>query len=744
MANQVTTTFKINAQGAINSLNQYNTQLAQTIRLQNQLGRTQGSGAGGGGDTGGGGGLLGGIGGLGKGLLGGLTFAAVVGALKTAVDASNELARANRALSSSAVEAGVSYTQLADANERFAKSAGISTAQASRSTAQLQRLVSLAGEADQLEKYQKGFLDLAAARGVAFEELDTLFQGIIAGTDDALNRFGKQDPSKLAAQYAAQLGKSVDQLTEQEKILSRLKAFDKDFGLFNGTNEARLRSFDGQMDVFNGKIQDTIALFGSWITSSQGVNEWLGIINETMQSLGPTISGDEVQRFIDAGLNPQEIMDTLRQRGEFNSTTWENLTSIGPNSVANIFGLTGPGQKAELRAIETFEKILNQFALTEDQKTAVLEAAEAKRQSIIEDGKRKEYLGYTDALKNQYEYEKVLFEGNLSLFEAERKMMLDGTKASELRYAQEVGAVRVEALQRELEMQNQLFQRQMMYAQMTGQSEEFDKVRREQRIFNAKQNFAIELESLRTQQEQARIQKEAAEQRKNVTRDLRNQILGYAANQNPYVRIFTDAQNALEDLVDKTKEFGKQFGRTMVSEIQSQFNLQLLGQDIDNLVKAVQLRQEARQYRGDRDLEALFPGYNISEQIDAAERAFSRANREGFGSDAERRAAERRRDQAIIGLTSGLDVEALRGSVYGGGILADAASAREREADRLERDRQTAQDVFEQVLREFSDGGLRVRLANGEQVVRIINEAPESASVAERPGRGATNGRYGN
>ncbi len=743
MANQVTTTFRIDAQGAINSLNQYNTQLQRSIQLQKQLGASARPAGGGGGVGVGGGGVGGGLSGLGSSVLGGVSVAAVAAFAKQAVDASNEASRANRALSASAIEAGKSYSELSKASAEFAKSAGISNAQAARSTAQLQRLVSLAGEGDQLEKYQKGFLDLAAARGVAFDELDTLFQGIIAGTDDALNRFGKADPSKLAAQYAKELGKSVDQLTEQEKVLSRLKAFDTDFGLFNGANEARLQSFDGQLDQFNATIQNTIALFGDWIANSDIVGDNLEFISMILKNFsGP--SGSQVRAMVAEGMTQSEIVAALG--GGQGPTTFDyvkegfsKFTPFGQLTAAYTGRYFDAEEAATQRDVELGQKTAAQTASDELAAEAAREQQRANAQREFETARRALFQDRLNELTKTYSYEKELFQANLSIFEAERKSMLDGTMAAEMRYNREVSAARINTLKEESFMQNQLFERQIQLARFSGQDADAIKAQDEQRLFNLKQGVAIRLEEINAQQKQAELDKKRAEAIKQIATDLRGQALGFAGAQNPYVQIFNEAQTSAEELIEKTKEFGTEFQNSMLKGIGQRMGLQLLTQDISNLRSATTLRREAFEIGAGFDPSRLsgrradaYRRQVIADDLNAIERAYQRR------AQTDPLEAQRARDRAIIEATQGATPRQLTSQTR-----QLAVEAREREAERLEQDRDKARNLFDTLIKEFSGGGVRVRIAEGEQYVYVVNKAGDRAEVASKPGQGSTNQRYG-
>jgi hypothetical protein len=731
MANQVTTKFRIDAQGAINSLNQYNTQLQKTVQLQKQLGATGGGTTTGGGGGGAGVGGLGGLGSL-RGLAGpfaGLvSFAAITAGIKEALRASTEATRANRALASSAVEAGKSYNDLAVSAKAFGEAAGISTAQAARSTAQLQRLVSLAGEGDQLEKYQQGFLDLAAARGIQFEELDTLFSGIIAGTDDALNRFGKADPSKLAAQYAAQIGKSVDQLTEQEKILSRLNAFSNDFSIFTGANEARLASFDGRVDQFNSKVENTIAKFGQWISSSYTLAGALDFLNDKLGD-GPVGQGtrNEIETRLRLGEGQESIAQDLER--QFKEASGSGATSllfggaIGSNEFISAYKAYGAQVRAEIE--ETSKTIIA------TDKQAADNLANQRQAAFVTSLKSQ-----LTEIERAYTIEKEVASGTLSLIEAMRRSMLDGTVAAEMQYNKEIASARISAIQQETAARNELFSAQMRLASAQANEAEFNKLVLEQSVFAYKQNLAVQLEQINAQQKQADLEKKRIESIRQVTKDLRGQLFGFAGEQNPYVRIFSDAESAIDDLIDKTKEFGKKFRESVKQGIAERGNIALLAQDITNLRGATSLRREARELLFGIDPSQFSPEQaeeyrrrTIQEDIQAIDDAYSRSQRGA--------AADRLRDQAIIQATQGVSFRELYQS-----DRFEAIGAREREATRLEQDRDKAREAFDRILNEFDNGGIRVRLAEGQSTVTIIDDSNGRAEVATRPTGASTTARY--
>jgi hypothetical protein len=255
-------------------------------------------------------------------------------------------------------------------------------------------------------------------------------------------------------------------------------------------------------------------------------------------------------------------------------------------------------------------------------------------------------------------------------------------------------------------------------------------------LFNLKQGVAIRLEEINAQQKQAEIERKRAEAVKAISLDLRGQSFGVATEQNPYVRIFSDAQSAAEDLIKKTEEFGKKFKASIIAGIEQRGNLALLAQDINNLRGATSLRREARELLFGIDPSQFSPEQaeeyrrrTIQEDIQAIDDAYSRSQRGA--------SAERLRDQAIIQATQGVSFRELYQ-----GDRAEAISAREREATRLEQDRDKAREVFDRILSEFGSGGIPVKLAAGQSTITIIDESNGRAEVATRPTPASTRARY--
>lgn len=151
-----------------------------------------------------------------RGITGAIQFGAA------SIRATAAAADSNRQLEFSATQAGLSYTRAAAAAEDFGKRVGASNTGAAQTFSDLVRLADRAGRTQDIELIGRRFADLAAARGLKGEELSNLIGTILSGQDEGLNRLGLPDPSKLYAQYAAQIGKTADSLTEMEKAQAAL------------------------------------------------------------------------------------------------------------------------------------------------------------------------------------------------------------------------------------------------------------------------------------------------------------------------------------------------------------------------------------------------------------------------------------------------------------------------------------------------------------------------------------------
>lgn len=239
-----------------------------------------------------------------------------------AIEKAVEQSRANRLLASAATEAGVAQSKLAEANKRFADSVGLSTVAASATTAQIQRLATYAGSPQDVDKLLKSFADLGAARGIGGRDLETLIGTILSGQDEGLNRLGISDPGQLQKAYAESIGKTAEQLTQQEKVQAAVNAVMEKATIFTGAAEARMNSLEGQVAKTSAAWENFTNALSTTFTKAGPVTDF---INETSRLLqGLSVDIETVQRKLKEGKTPAQIA-----REEYSSPSIGDYISAG-------------------------------------------------------------------------------------------------------------------------------------------------------------------------------------------------------------------------------------------------------------------------------------------------------------------------------------------------------------------------------------------------------------------------------
>jgi hypothetical protein len=222
-----------------------------------------------------------------------------------------------------------------------------------------------------------------------------------------------------------------------------------------------------------------------------------------------------------------------------------------------------------------------------------------------------------------------------------------------------------------------------------------------------------------------------------------------STSDNPFVRIFNDGANAIDRVTAATGRLSAGLQQTLRDLINNRTAAADFAQQLDNRLRASDLRDQARQFRaGRRDEDD--PSATLRRRLQALGAGASPFTSQDFQYDPRtqqvgqaiaetaRNAAERRLiDQQIIRLTEGLDPSKLTGQQN-----TLAAAAREREALRLENERQQGVKYFEAMNKIIGENGLKVSIANGKHVVEIRNKAKDRAEVTESPSQQQTNSFY--
>lgn len=672
MANQVQTTFSINAQAALAQLAQYQQALRNTIQLQTQLG-TLGTNPGGGGGAGGGIGLGTIFGGLSVGAAG----AAFLRFTNDAIQRTKDLERSNRLLASSATEAGLAYSKLVEQNRLFAESAGLTERAAASTTARIAQLAVNSGDASlqRIQQLTKAFADLGAARGIDSSQLQDLIGTILSGQDEGLNRLGIADPGKLQAEYAKQLGKTTEALTQQEKVQAAVNAVLEKAATFTGAAEARQASFEGQMARSTVALENFYDAMGLVITRQPGFSTALEVIARNLPGSRSTAFDKKVVE----GTTTAADIEAEIQRRDKTLTGFSGGRRFGLNSLALLAAYLGGDQQgiAEMSATyypETRQELIRS-QIQQEMNAARLQQAQS--QSKADDDL---------TAKNKREAKEVLDQW-VAAEEARRKAAAEAAKA-----------------------------------------------------------------------EQERVEKLKAQ----ITQ-VRDLISGIAAQQNPFVAIFENAYQSLLKVRELTQGLGadvrdaavnavrqagmRAYQDARISSALQSFNLASSAQDfrsginLEGLSRMAAERRQLKQLQGQLKAIGAFERAPVMDYVadDAPNAKKLREAAEARYKQAQQQfaIAQASRDRQVIELTEGLNPARLDRETR-----ELAASARERESGRVADQEREARDTFRSLNKILGPEGIKVVLAEGEQVVRIVNEAPGSATVTRRPSQSATDARY--
>jgi hypothetical protein len=220
----------------------------------------------------------------------------------------------------------------------------------------------------------------------------------------------------------------------------------------------------------------------------------------------------------------------------------------------------------------------------------------------------------------------------------------------------------------------------------------------------------------------AEEQERAAEKARREAEQLQKAIGGIfdrvsGGNANPYLKFLTDAEKFSQSLLEVTKGLTAEQRNFLTAQNEANLNAQRSQQRASSTVEAFNLRTQARDFR--RGYRLTGEAANIERNQDLSS-LFNRLRRNNISQEA--------RDKQIISATSGIDPRDLsRGN-------ADvAAGAREREARRIEQQERNADNYHTAMLQALEGGSLKVSVANGEALVRVINEAPDKATVSTKP-----------
>lgn len=476
----------------------------------------------------------------------GLGISEFLSVADAAIERAVQNERANRLLASSATEAGIAFSIAAEKNKNFAAQLGLSEQQAAATTAKILQLSARAGRPQDADKLLGGFADLGAAFGIDPRDLQNLIGTILSGQDEGLNRLGIADPGALYKAYAQEIGTTADKLTQMQKVQAAVNAVMEKSATFTGAADDRMNSLEGTV-VKAAASWDTLknSMSGAFAQSSIA-QDLIKTLSETFGSLAVNI--EEVKKKLGEGKTPQEIAKEQFSGPGFSEylTSFATIQATGgflPSLLSKTVGQATDPQAIYKRRFDAFvQQITATQTLMDKQNQAAKQSAEDLAKKVENEKKVTEELEKQNDLVKTYS--KALSDPK--------------TPLSQLRSMRDSAPTEI--------------------ADPKKAAEFVDKID----------------EVIKASIEKGR------ERVKDLGKTYRTVFdsLTVAANQeNPFVKLFVEGENALRSLREQTRGLSEDLRRQFEQMQVQQNSLALFKQRIDTAFTAFDLREEANRFR---------------------------------------------------------------------------------------------------------------------------------------------------
>lgn len=689
-------------------------------------------------------------------LVTGAAFGAVIAFLSDATQAALNAEKANRLLASSATEARKSYAELAASNEKFAREAGLSNTAGASTYAKIQQLATATGKPETADALAKSFLDLGAAKGIDAKDLETLISSMLSGQDEGFNKLSLSDPSKLQEIYADKIKKTVEQLTQQEKTQAGVNAVTEKAAVFLGANADKMESLSGKSERAAATLENFKTGVGESITESRIFRDAIGLLDGALGSL--TISHVKAREELAKGVTPKELAEKDANTFGAQATAFIQNGATAPfASVFYLYDLATEG-------VETANKNLIESITGAGERNRKTAEAEYTKDKALTDKQNKAATDQKEA-------------NNKKQAETDQKA-----------HAERMAADRARKVERLIAENGSL-------AELRALQSNLDKKTIGQKPFD-EQNDRIN-DYIKKQIESGK--EKVKELEKAATGALESIVTRYGTGvENPFVAVFSASDDALTKLRNNLTGVSVEMRANLTELVDRMNQIDLAKARLDNNLNAFELRDAAANFRDpydeakaksiqddftkrflfdnpnylfsekvkfDRERENLLfsnpafakfgdlptfeekirkdlaeraaglidsPGERLQRKLDEQIRIVNRAR--GDGSDETLGAIA---DRKLIALSAALDPTKIASNQR-----EEFASAREREAARLESGERAAREIEMKKLEAINDLKADVnRLANVAEKegikgvdVRVINEAGDLAKTSvKRP-----------
>jgi outer membrane lipoprotein SlyB len=190
------------------------------------------------------------------------SVAAVTAAMKKSLEVAKQYDSVTGALAAQAKLTGQNLDDLNQISNHSIRQFKLSSIAAGGYTLQISKLADKAGGLRNPTQVMQAFLDVGAARGLSAAQSLEAVEGAVKGNAKALETLFARKPEELYANFAASIGKTVGQLTEQERAQALVNAAMADGESVRGEYQNWLNSAEGMQFQLSQGMETTAGMIG--------------------------------------------------------------------------------------------------------------------------------------------------------------------------------------------------------------------------------------------------------------------------------------------------------------------------------------------------------------------------------------------------------------------------------------------------------------------------------------------------
>lgn len=235
---------------------------------------------------------------------------------KKALEAAQDAARAQRFIATEATDAGVGWQKATAEVESYRKAVGTTRAEAQRIVAGALQFATETGRVSETELFTRRLTDIAIARGRQLSELPEIIRTLSAGRSAELGKLLGENINKVEAEGAARLGLDFSKLDDAGRKAIAFDEIIRRGAAFNGEAASRLKDTAGQVDLFSNRLDDAIVTLGQAIEQNGAFNDVLQSTISLLSSVSDQAPNQiqDAQKAADDAVNSFAGQFTIRIR----------------------------------------------------------------------------------------------------------------------------------------------------------------------------------------------------------------------------------------------------------------------------------------------------------------------------------------------------------------------------------------------------------------------------------------------